>query len=622
MATKVNPPQASVPAPAGPSKAFPTGALLAGGHGPARALPPAPGTTGSSLGRRIRRLCGWLVALGILGGGAWGAYLGFKHMTATEAGVKSLTEKVGPRGHLVVTVVEDGNVESAENLDIRCDVAGGSKIKWIIVDGASVEKDAKIVELESSAIDEQVKAQEGVFERAKATKIQADGNAAAAKIAVVEYEQGTHVKELQAVEAQIKIAAESLKSAQNSLMHTARMARKGYVTPLQLDAQKFAVERAKLDMATAETAKTVLTEFTKKKMLEDLKSKLAAAEATAASEAANCKLEEAKLKRLRAQLALCLIRAPQAGMVVYANEMGSGRSGSGGVKIEEGAAVREGQVIVRLPNLARMQVKCLVHESKVQSLRAGMRARIKIQDREFQGGITSVANQPEPGSFFSSSVKEYATIVRIDGEQPNLRPGLTAEVEMLVANLENVVSVPVGAVVEQGGKFYAWVRSGEQAQRREITIGASHDKVVEITQGLSPDEIVLLDPAYEVPEAKEDVRRTGETDVASRFGQGDAGGPTGSGPGGGPAGGGPGAGGEGRGNRDPAAMFKQADKNGDGKLSRDEVPGPMASMFDKLDTNADGLLDPDELAALRRNRGQGAGPPGSGPPGGGNVGGG
>src|SRR6202790_1563187 len=105
------------------------------------------------------------------------------------------------------------------------------------------------------------------------------------------------------------------------------------------------------------------------------------------------------------QLEQCTILAPQDGMEVYANELSTGR-GSTSVKIEEGATVRERQSMVRMPDLSQMQVKVIVHESKVDSLAPGMRANINIQDREFQGDVVSVGTQPEPTSFFTASVKE------------------------------------------------------------------------------------------------------------------------------------------------------------------------------------------------------------------------
>ena len=92
-----------------------------------------------------------------------------------------------------------------------------------------------------------------------------------------------------------------------------------------------------------------------------------------------------------------------------------------------------------------------------------MRARIRILDRELQGAVSSIANQPEPTSFFSASVKEYGTIVKIDGQPEGLRPGMTAEVEILVAHLKDVLTLPVAAVVEQRGKYLLLGHGGRQS---------------------------------------------------------------------------------------------------------------------------------------------------------------
>src|SRR6185369_1108518 len=99
-----------------------------------------------------------------------------------------------------------------------------------------------------------------------------------------------------------------------------KMARQGYVTPLQRDAQEFAVQRATLDLQVAETAITVLEKFTKAKTLVGLESTRDSAEARKASELAACNLEKDRLDKLKTQLQKCVILAPGEGMVVYANE--------------------------------------------------------------------------------------------------------------------------------------------------------------------------------------------------------------------------------------------------------------------------------------------------------------
>ena len=170
------------------------------------------------------------------------------------------------------------------------------------------------------------------------------------------------------------------------------------------NAQAFAVERAELDLEVAETALSVLEEFTKEKILVGLKATAESAKARNNADNAALELEQSRKERLETQYEKCTILAPDNGMVIYANEMGNRRPGGGGggavSLIEEGASVKERQTLIKLPDLARMQVKTTVHESKVDQIRRGMRARIQVQDREFQGTVTMISSQPEPTDFF------------------------------------------------------------------------------------------------------------------------------------------------------------------------------------------------------------------------------
>ena len=576
----------------------------------------APRTSGGWKGRIV-----WLlVAIVVLAAGAWGVKSLMQGLFSSAEQDHIVTHRL-TRSELLVTVTEPGNVESAANIDVKAHVAGGSTILWIIADGTEVKKGDLLVRLESSALEDQINQQRIVYERAVASKITAEKEFSAAKIAVQEYIEGNYVKELQIVESQITVALENHRSSENSLEHTTRLARKGYVTPLQLDAQKFAVERAKLDLETARVAKTVLEKFAKVKMIEDLETKRDTNEARMRSEQAACDLEQARLKRLQAQLENCQIMAPQDGMVVYANESSSGsRGGGSSVKIEEGAGVRDQQTIVRLPDLSQMQVRVLVHESKVESLAPGMRAQIRIQDRVFQGEVKNIANQPEPTSFFSANVKEYATYVRLDGAPDNLKPGMTAEVEILAADLKSALAVPVQAVVEQGGKLYCWVHKNGHNERRPVLIGVTNTRDIEIKDGLAEGDLVVLNPRTVIPDARAEVEKDEKVDVTSKFGNHAprAAGPIatmptseGSPPVEKKAGPGKGAG------QQPS--FTQLDKNSDGKITEDEMPEQMRQYASRMDTNNDGGIDAKEFAAARARRAQqpgAAGGPGAsgGPP--------
>lgn len=543
--------------------------------------------------------------------------------------VSRATTHTVKREQLVVTVTEDGNIESAKNIDIKCEIAGGSTILSIIPDGTLVEAGQELVQLDQSGIEEQLRSQKGIYEKALAAQIQATEDAKAAEIGVQEYIEGLFVKEMQTVEAQIKIAMENMRSSENILDHSRRMSRKGFVTPLQVEADEFAVQRAQLDLDAAKTSKTVLEKFTKEKMLKELEGKRDAAKARARSENANVELEEGKLKKLTNQLAKTTIKAPQPGMVVYFKE-GGGRFGSSQQQIGEGSPVREAQTIIQLPDLKRMQAKVPIHETKVDIVKPGMRALLKVLDHEVQGTVVMVANQPESKSFFQAQVKEYPAVVKIESDTQGLRPGMTADVEILIADLKDVLTVPVAAIVDQGGKHLCWIQKDGKAERRPLVLGMTNDKMVEVKDGLAEGDLVIMNPRAVVPDARQEEKTDAKAAVDTKAKFGEAKGklaeaPLGDSKSAGAAGG----------NRPRVPQrlkFSELDKNKDGKIDKDEASEDMKqpiaflgnkTRFELTDEDSDGFITQAEADAAykkaleRMQQGGQRGPGGPGGPGGG-----
>jgi len=607
-----------------------------GPESPSSLTPPTAPPEEGKLG--IRLLIAAVVVV-ILAGGAFGL-MSLVSSGGTSTADSMLTAPV-IRGDMLVTVTEDGNLESAANIDIKCEVAGGTSILWIVEDGKEVKEGEKLVELDASALEEQINQQRITFEKSRAAKIQAEKDFAAAKLAVQEYLEGTFVQLLQDQDAQITISEENLRTAQNTLEHSQRMFRKGYISSLDLESQQFAVQRAQLELDSARTARDVLVKYTKEKTLQDLESKRDSAEAQARSEGASYDLEQSRLQRLESQLEHCMIKAPADGMVVYAKQQSGRMGGSQQAQIEEGAMVRERQTILMLPDLSLMQVKVNVHESKIEMLGRAMRtaqqkgealgASIKIQDLEFPGTLSSIANQPEPSGWWTGNVKEYATIIAIAGKPKGLRPGMTAECEVLIDHVKDVLQVPVAAVVEQRGGYFCWVKTDKGPERRPLVLGVTNDLYVEVNDGVKDGEQVVLNPRAMIPEARAVKEDTGEgngKDASKKFGKGKApAGAASSGPSGMMKGGG-GQGGERGGGRDhggggrpsgggaagggPSFDLMSLDKDGDGKVSKDEAPSQMQRFFDMIDTNKDGFIDKGESASMRSRMKSGGGRPGGG----------
>ncbi|HEV3342848.1 MAG TPA: HlyD family efflux transporter periplasmic adaptor subunit [Pirellulales bacterium] len=590
-----------------------------------------------------------------LAGAGWVTYGGFNATTPTDAYRGALTAPVH-RGNLLITVIEDGNLESSKNLEIKCQVPGALTILEIVTDGSEVHQGDLLVRLDSSLLEDAILSQEIVQGKAEAAKISAEKSFAAASIAVDEYREGTFVQQLEELQVAATVAKQNVASMENLLFYSKKMHRSGYVTQLDVESKEFAVEQARLNLGVAELKKDVLEKFTRAKMLEDLTSKRDSAQALMKSQQATEQQESNKLRRLAENLDKCIIRAPQDGMVVYANDMTGGRRGSTqeAPKVELGAQVRQYQSLLRIPDLKHIRVKTLVHESKVDQLRVGQRAQIKVLDREFQGEVISIANQPEAANRMSNGVKEYATVVAIDGEPVGLKPGMTADVEILVEEKQDVLAVPLQCVVETRKKRRAWVKTPVGVEMRELLLGATDDVSVEVLDGLKEGELVLLNPMAVIGAAETAEQEEEESAAAQPSGPRDA---AASSPGGSPDGNrgprqdrdGAGTRPEGAGRTDTAGAgrpdgawgasreagagperrgppgggrrrlnFKELDKNGDGKVSLDEMPEDRRERFGRMDANGDGFIDQGEQKAIeeRMRQAQEQGGWGGGPPGG------
>ncbi len=427
---------------------------------------------------------------------AWSFLPGFPGSSDDEGPMMCRVE----RGDFLHEITERGNVESASNIEVRCEVqslgSAGTRILWIIPEGTYVKKGQEIVRLDASALENDLTKQQIVRSNSEAAAIQARSEHTTAQIAKKEYIEGKYKQEKETIESEVFIAEENYRRADEILRFSEKLASKGYLTPLQLEADKFGKEQYERARAAAQTKLQVLREYTLKKMELQLQADIDTAKAKLDAAEHTLKLDTDRLKLIEDQIKKCTIVAPEDGQVVYASQ--TERWGGQEQIIEEGATVRERQVIVRLPDPKRMQVKAKINESKIALVAEGQPAAIRVQaypDLELKGNVQKVNEYPAPGAWYAANIKEYDAVVKIHESPVTLRPGLTAEVKIRVASQTNVLQVPVQAVFEHGGKHYSVVRCGPAWEARPVEIGLTNDKFVMIRDGLEEGQMVAMNAA-------------------------------------------------------------------------------------------------------------------------------
>lgn len=568
-----------------------------------------------------------------------------------------------------ILVTERGALDSMKNAVLTSKVEGTTTIISIVPEGKPVKEGDLVCELDASALSDKETQQEIAVVKARAMleqatedlaiqKTQNDSDLSAArlkydlaKLDLEKFEKGDMVQEIGDLQAAVKLADETLSRTRESCNYIRQMTQKGYKNQNDLESEELVLQRNELDKRSAETKLRSYENYTQKRTMKELEAnaqefsreiertdrKGKAALAQKEAELQSCQLtlevESKKHDRLKEQIKACKIYASQDGQVVYANSR-DGRN-SDTVLIEVGSSVRERQAIINLPDLDSMKVNARIHESRISLIKQGLEVAVKVDaypGEIFHGQVDSVASVPSSTGGFGRDFKEYEAVVKIvdSADKVNkLRPGLTASVEVLVERRDRVLQIPVQSLVSIGGRPFVFVVSKDKATRKEIKVGQSNDKMVEVISGLNEGDDVVMNPrtrfkkeideleavvakeqAAEQEKAAKDPSKARPAPKVDGPASPAGSGPMAERPAGGPAAGGPGGPGGGGPRPDPAARFKTADKNGDGKITKDEAEGFMATQFDTFDADADGGITLEELtAASARFRANGGGRP-------------
>jgi len=389
-----------------------------------------------------------------------------------------------------------GELESAKNVEVRCEVHAGDR-QWlrileVVAEGTHVQPGDFLVRLDSSALEDELSRQKILCEQSKAAVAAARSAYENVQGAVDRYLQGEYVVLRQDAESKLTVARYRQSRAREYLEASRKLEAQGFITAQQLQADEFALKAADTDVRLAEVRVSVLEDYTKPKQVKDLQCALVTRKAKLAAAEFKCKLEFQQLAEIEDQIRKCVVRAPVAGQVVLAHLHHNGHSHM----VEPGEMVFERRVLVRLPDPARMQVKALVEEEKIAVVRPGLPVGVRLEafpGMELIGRVVKLSDFPEPEMGHDPvAVKQYEATVQIDGGPEDLRPGLSAEVRIGVQRLDRALQVPCQAVFRHGEKSYCLRVRGSRIQPCEVTLGPTNGTTVVVRGGLKEGQEVVL----------------------------------------------------------------------------------------------------------------------------------
>ena len=158
-----------------------------------------------------------------------------------------------------------------------------------------------------------------------------------------------------------------------------------------------------------------------------------------------------------------------------------------------GATVEKSDILFSVLNTDIVWVEGEAYEDTLaliqEKFQVGREVRIRVTAYPgtiFTGKISHISDAMDPDK---RTVHFWA---EVDNAAHQLKPGMFAEQTIVLEKMAEVLSVPLNAVLEDGGSRFVFVEQGSAYTKREIVVGSADDRYIEIRDGLSPGERVVI----------------------------------------------------------------------------------------------------------------------------------
>ena len=135
-----------------------------------------------------------------------------------------------------------------------------------------------------------------------------------------------------------------------------------------------------------------------------------------------------------------------------------------------------------------------------------------LQDKWKVGIEVRIRVPAYPGKVFTGKISQISAVVNpekrtvhfwteVDNSARQLKPGMFAEQTLVIEKLDDVLSVPLSAVVQDGATQIVFVESGDAYVKHEVEIGTKDDLYIEIKDGLFAGELVVIQGTHQLMRA-------------------------------------------------------------------------------------------------------------------------
>lgn len=454
---------------------------------------------------------------------------------------KDLVHKIN-EGPLKISLNLSGTIESEQTSRVkyRPELYDGELvITEIVEEGKEVAKDDVIMKLDMTKIQIEIgdknialqSAKNNLIKAQEELKIQESSNKSMVEKAELEleisnqklaqYEKIDKPKKIREAKLGVKNAADRVTDLTVELQQLEKMYKEDEMIEMT---EELVIARAKRNLASAkeslEIAKKtqeLVLEFdlpTEEKRLKlDARQKQSEYDRTQATAKANIAQKNSEINKAQAEVSKLendlaklgrdknnmTIKAPVAGKIYYGEIRSSNYyEFSMGIEFKVGGKVSAHSTLMTIPELAKLKIKVNVFEADINKLKTGMQVSIypdALSNTLIKGEVKKIKHVASRTSWYSDE-NTFETEIDITDNDDRLKPGMKARVEIVVDQVPNAILAPISAVHEKDGKTFCYIKNGDKFSTKEVKIGKTDNKDVEILSGLSKGETVLLYDPY------------------------------------------------------------------------------------------------------------------------------
>ncbi len=177
---------------------------------------------------------------------------------------------------------------------------------------------------------------------------------------------------------------------------------------------------------------------------------------------------EIKLEELQQILEDLTIKAPEAGLVVYSRIWKGGNRG----KVAIGDSPWKGSTIIELPEMSSMEIETEVNEFDIANIKKGMPVKITLEavkDKIYEGKVSSISNLAR-SSNQNYAKKVFEVTVLLDQVDNNIKPGMSAKCDFIIAEYQDVLTIPLEAIFSEDSLSFVYKKEKHNFVKVPITI--------------------------------------------------------------------------------------------------------------------------------------------------------